>query len=199
MVIWRLPILQKSVRYRRVASCAHSKGRLVSPSVATCSISELKPQSLSCCTRTTLYLQSRWKSDSLTSQLSIEPSVRLLELRQDGGEEQTHRCRRRSTSPRLKRSKVVTRVFHPLKPNRNAKLRHFQSRQGLKLPKQWETRSWSQRRPFDPALSRDVEPGSRATANFQPAACPRFLCKTTHEFFQIDRRRKWEKHIRRSR
>src|SRR6202166_2856682 len=55
MVIWRLPILQKSVGYRRVVSCAHSKGRLVFPSGATCSISELKPQSLSCCTRTTLY------------------------------------------------------------------------------------------------------------------------------------------------
>src|SRR5258708_27183169 len=86
--------------------------------------------------------------DSLTSQLSIEASVRLLELRQDGGEEQTHRCRRRSSSPRLKRGKGRTCVSHPLKPNRNAKLRHFQSRQGLKLPKQWERRSWSQRRPL---------------------------------------------------
>src|SRR5580698_7719579 len=112
MVIWRLPILQKSVRYRRVVSCAHSKGRLVFLSGATFSISKLKPQSLSCCTRTTLYLQSRWKSDSLTSQLSIEASVRLLELRQDGGEEQTHRCRRRSTSPRMKISKTITDVLH---------------------------------------------------------------------------------------
>src|SRR5580658_8031741 len=34
------------------------------------------------------------------------------------------------------------------KPNKNAKLRHFQSRQGLKLPKQWERRGWSQRRPL---------------------------------------------------
>src|SRR6202050_3693020 len=115
MVIWRLPILQKSARCRRVVSCAHSKGRLVFPSGATCSISELKPQSLSCCTRTTLYSQSRWKSDSLTSQLSIEASVRLLELRRDGGEEQTHRCRRRSTSPRLKRSKGRHSRFPPTK------------------------------------------------------------------------------------
>src|SRR5580698_259951 len=115
MVIWRLPILQKSVRYRRVVSCAHSKGRLVFLSGATFSISKLKPQSLSCCTRTTLYLQSRWKSDSLTSQLSIEASVRLLELRQDSGEEQTRRCRRRSTSPRLKRSKGRHSRFPPPK------------------------------------------------------------------------------------
>src|ERR1700733_4404589 len=103
--------------------------------------------------------QPRGQAHSLTSQLSIEASVRLLELRQDSGEEQTHRCRRRSPSPRPKRSKVVTRVSHPLKPNRNAKLRHFQSRQGLKIPKQWRG---------------EVEPGSRATANFQPAACPQF-------------------------
>src|ERR1700722_16852381 len=113
MVIWRLPILQESVRYRRVVSCAHSKGRLVFPSGATCSISALKPQSLSCCTRTTLYQQSRWKSDSLTSQPSIEASVRLLELRQDGGEEQMRRCRRRSSSPRLKRSKARHSRFPP--------------------------------------------------------------------------------------
>src|SRR5271156_1178861 len=105
MEIWRLPIWQKSVRCRRVASCAHSKARLVFPSAATCSVSALKPQNLSCCTRTTLYQQSRWKWDSLTSQLSIEAFVRLLELHQDGGAEQTHRCRRRSSSPRLKRSK----------------------------------------------------------------------------------------------
>src|SRR5580692_9309938 len=147
MVIWRLPIWQKSVRYRRVVSCAHSKGRLVFPSGATCSISESKSQSPSCCTRTTHYQQSRWKSDSLTSQLSIEASVRLLELRQDGGEEQTHRCRKRSPCPRLKRSEGRTRVSRPLEPNRNAKLRHFQSRQGLKLPKQWQA-SWSRRRPL---------------------------------------------------
>src|ERR1700735_2770210 len=115
MVIWRLPILQKSVRYRRVVSCAHSKNRLEFPSGATCSISELKPQSLSCCTRTTLYCRSRWKWDSLTSQLSIEASVRLLELRQDSGEEQTHRCRRRSTSPRLKRRKSRHSRFPPPK------------------------------------------------------------------------------------
>jgi hypothetical protein len=52
-------------------------------------------------------------------------------------------------SPRARKEiKVVTRVSHALKPNRNAKLRHFQSRQGLKLPKQWERRSWSQRRPL---------------------------------------------------
>src|SRR5580658_8463493 len=105
MVIWRLPILQKSARYRRVVSCAHSKGRLVFPSGATCSISELKPQSLSCCTRTTIYSQLRWKSSSLTRQLLIVASVRLLELRQDGGEEQTHRCRKRTPRPRLKRRK----------------------------------------------------------------------------------------------
>src|SRR5580700_2196975 len=115
MVIWRLPILQKSVRYRRVVSCAHSKGRLVFPFGATCSISESKSQSPSCCTRTTHYQQSRWKPDSLTSQLSIEASVRLLELRQDGGEEQTHRCRRRSTSPRLKSSKGPHSRFPPTK------------------------------------------------------------------------------------
>src|SRR6266446_5448335 len=53
--------------------------------------------------------------DSLTSQLSIEASVRLLELRQDGGEEQTHRCRRCSTSPRLKRSKGRHSRFPPTK------------------------------------------------------------------------------------
>src|SRR5580698_8506525 len=141
MGIWRLPIWQKSVRFRLVVSCAHSKGRLVFPSGATCSISELKPQNLSCCTRTTLYLQSRWQSGSLTSQLSIEASVRSLELRQDGGEEKTHRCRKRSTSPRLKRSKRRHSRFPPLKPNRNAKLRHFRSRQRLNLPKQWERRS----------------------------------------------------------
>src|ERR1700733_10225375 len=121
--------------------------------------------------------QPRGQAHSLTSQPSIEASVRLLELRQDGGEEQTHRCRRRSTSPRLKRSKArhsrfppskafsllvlteqprPTRLFHKnrgprqasllgwkksrtslscpvqsrgenaVKPNRNAKLRHFQ-------------------------------------------------------------------------
>ena len=56
---------------------------------------------------------------------------------QDGGEEQTHRCRRRSTSPRLKRSRenssLVAAEFGP--PNRNAKQRHFQSRQGLKSSK----------------------------------------------------------------
>src|SRR6202167_4601537 len=115
MVISRLPILQKSVRFRRVVSCAHSKGRLVFPSGATCSISELKPQSPSCCTRTALYYQLRWKSDSLTSQLSIEAFVRLLELRQDGGEEQTHRCRRRSTSPRLKDRKGRHSRFPPTK------------------------------------------------------------------------------------
>src|SRR5713101_5604723 len=51
--------------------------------------------------------------DSLTSQLSIEASVRLLELRQDSGEEQTHRCRRRSTAPRLKRSKGRHSRFPP--------------------------------------------------------------------------------------
>jgi hypothetical protein len=39
----------------------------------------------------------------------------LLELRQDGGEEQTHRCRRRSTSPRLKRSKGRHSRFPPTK------------------------------------------------------------------------------------
>src|ERR1700722_7819579 len=115
LVIWRFPILQKSVRYRRVVSCAHSKGRLVFPSGATCSISESKSQSPSCCTRTTHYQQSRWKSDSLTSQLSIEASVRLLELRQDGGEEQTHLCRRRSTSPPLKRRRGRHSRFPPTK------------------------------------------------------------------------------------
>src|SRR5258708_38350666 len=53
--------------------------------------------------------------DLLNSQLSIEASVRLLELRQDSGEEQTHRCRRRSTSPRLKRSKGRHSRFPPTK------------------------------------------------------------------------------------
>src|ERR1700733_15088581 len=59
--------------------------------------------------------QPRGQAHSLTSQLSIEASVRLLELRQDGGEEQTHRCRRRSTSPRLKRSKGRHSLFPPAK------------------------------------------------------------------------------------
>src|ERR1700733_2647632 len=59
--------------------------------------------------------QPRGQAHSLTSQLSIEASVRLLELRQDGGEEQTHRCRRRSTSPRLKRSEGRHSRFPPIK------------------------------------------------------------------------------------
>src|ERR1700722_9796746 len=156
MVIWRLPISQKSVRYRRVVSCAHSKGRLVFPSGATCSISESKSQSPSCCTRTTHYQQSRWKSDSLTSQLSIEASVRLLELRQDGGEEQTHRCRRRSASPRLKRSKGSHSRFPPTKAQ--------QKRQtaALSIKTRIET-------------SKTMGPGSRATANFQPAGLSAIL------------------------
>src|SRR5580692_12108264 len=161
MVIWRLPILRKSVRYRRVVSCAHSKGRLVFPSGATCSISESKSQSPSCCTRTTHYQQSRWKSDSPTSQLSIEASVRLLELRQDGGEEQTRRCRRRSTSPRLKRSKGRHSRLPPTKAQ--------QKRQTAAL-----------------SINTRIETS-------------KIMGETTHEFFQIDRRRKWEKHIRRSR
>src|SRR5258707_15050289 len=53
--------------------------------------------------------------DSLTSQLSIQASVRLLELRQDSGEEQTPRCRKGSTSPRLKRSKGRHSRFPPTK------------------------------------------------------------------------------------
>jgi hypothetical protein len=43
--------------------------------------------------------------------------VRLLELRQGGGEEQTRRCRRRSISPRLKRSKGRHSRFPPTKAN----------------------------------------------------------------------------------
>src|SRR5580700_3045563 len=199
MGIWRLPIWQKSVRFRLVVSCAHSKGRLVFPSGATCSISELKPQNLSCCTRTTLYLQSRWKSDSLTSQLSIEASVRSLELRQDGGEEQTYRCRRRSTSPRLKRSKGRHSRFPPTKAQQKRQTAALSIKTRIETSKTMGDAWLVTKASFDPALSRGIEPGSRATANFQPAACPQFLCETTHEFFQIDRRRKWEKHIRRSR
>src|SRR3984957_9427243 len=141
MVIWRLPILQKSVRYRRVVSCAHSKGRLVFPSGATCSISESKSQSPSCCTRTTHYQQSRWKSDSLTSQLSIEASVSLLELRQDGGEEQTHRCRRRSTSPRLKRSKGPHSRFPPIKAQQKRQTAALSIKTRIETSKTMERRS----------------------------------------------------------
>src|SRR5277367_6808987 len=170
MVIGRLPILQKSVRYRLVVSCAHSKGRLVFPSGATCSISELKPQNLSCCTRTTLYQQSRWKWDSPTSQLSIEASVRLLELHQDGGEEQTHRCRRRSIYPRPKRSKGRHSPFPPTKAQQKRQTAALSIKTRIGNSKTMGEAQLVTKASSDPALSRDIEPGSRATANFQPAA-----------------------------
>src|SRR5580658_1763057 len=81
-------------------------------------------------------------SDSLTSQLSIEASVRLLERRQDGGEEQTHRCRRHSTSPRLKRSKGRHSRFPPIKAQQKRQTAAFSIKTTIETSKTMERRSW---------------------------------------------------------
>jgi hypothetical protein len=88
-------------------------------------------------------LRLHWKQDSLISQPSIEASARSLELRPDGGEEpNAPSAEGDSTSPLRhfrKRSKGrhsgVSGIFHKAPAQQKAKLRHFQSRQGLETSK----------------------------------------------------------------
>jgi hypothetical protein len=68
--------------------------------------------------------------------------VSLLELRQDGGEEQTHRCRRRSTSPRLKRSKGRHSRFPPIKAQQKRQTAALSIKTRIETSKTMERRSW---------------------------------------------------------
>src|SRR5260221_10188145 len=104
--------------------------------------------------------------DSLTSQLSIEASVRLLELRQDSGEEQTHRCRRRSTSPRLKRSKGRHSRFPPTRAQQKRQITALSIKTRIENSKTMREAQFSrvreQRRIFNlPRLKRSKDRHSR--------------------------------------